>query len=357
MANKYSIHKIAWFPGKLHALASGLVTSPIYVRIKPTNRCNHDCWWCVYKESFSGMHALSPDRETNWDGPVAQLTTEKLWELVEDLAGIQVRAVTFSGGGEPLMHPGIVKIMQHTRDVGLDLSIITNGQLLTGERAEQLAYAKWVRVSVDYHTAEQMVKFRSVPERCFQQLLDNLKAFAAMKTDECNLFINYIVHRENYAGLTYAGRLFKDHGVENVRFSPMWVPGFEEYHHPLRGAVETQLQDLQEICDSGFSINSTYDLESSSHSLDRGYTKCHFCQVVPVVAADGNVYACHNKAYDAKGLIGSIKDQLFSELWFSDEAAEAMQRIDPSRDCRHQCAADQKNLLIQDILNARDNFV
>ena len=56
----------------------------------------------------------------------------KALELIEDLATMGTKAVTFSGGGEPLLHKDIVEIMTKTVSSGLDLSIITNGQLLAG---------------------------------------------------------------------------------------------------------------------------------------------------------------------------------------------------------------------------------
>jgi radical SAM protein with 4Fe4S-binding SPASM domain len=210
---------------------------------------------------------------------------------------------------------------------------------------------------VDYHTAEQLHEFRGVEPRYFQMLLDNIRKFAESKPSQCNLFVNYIVHKKNASGILYAAKLYRELGVENVRFSPMWVPDFHAYHVTIKDEVERQLHEARELCDGTFTVNSTYDLESSTHSLVRGYSHCHFCQVVPVVAADGNVYACHNKAYDPKGLVGSILNRKFSDLWFSQEAGDFFHRLDPSRDCRHQCAADQKNLLIQDILSAHDSFV
>lgn len=356
-SNKYSIHKIAWFPEKLESFRRGVVTAPIYVRVKPTNRCNHDCFFCVYKASFSGMHELSPDRESDYVGKVAELTTDKLMEILDDFRTMGVKAVTYSGGGEPLMHGGIVKVMERTLELGIDLSIITNGQLLQGERAVALSKAKWVRVSVDYQNAEQMHQHRNVPERMFEALLKNLKEFSAHKDPSCNLFLNYIVHKGNCNGLLEAAKLFKAHGAENVRFSPMWIPGIQEYHAPIKEMVEAQLQAAQELCDDKFSVNTTYDLTSSAHSTQRGYHKCFFMQIVPVIAADANVYACHNKAYDAKGMIGSIANRRFSDLWFSDEAKQFFETLDPTKVCGHQCANDEKNLLIHDIMSAQDNFV
>jgi hypothetical protein len=40
---QYSDLKIFLHPEKLKALSQGVVTAPIYVGIKPTNRCDHGC--------------------------------------------------------------------------------------------------------------------------------------------------------------------------------------------------------------------------------------------------------------------------------------------------------------------------
>jgi len=356
-SNKYSIHKIAWFPEKLESFRRGTVTAPIYVRVKPTNRCNHDCFFCVYKASFSGMHELSPDRETNYVGKIAELTTDKLLEILDDFHAMGVKAVTYSGGGEPLVHGGIVQVMKRTLELGIDLSIITNGQALSGERAAVLGKAKWVRVSVDYHNAKQMHAHRNVQERMFEALMKNLKDFSLLKDPGCNLFLNYIVHKGNCDGLFEAAHLFKAHGAENVRFSPMWIPNMQEYHAPIREKVLAQLQAAQAFVDGKFEVNSTYDLASPSHSTVRKYHKCLFMQIVPVIAADGNVYACHNKAYDAKGKVGSIVNQRFADLWFNDETKKFFETLDPTAACQHQCANDEKNILMHDILSAHDNFI
>ena len=53
---KYSKLKLAHHPEKLEALKKGIISSPLYVRIKPTNVCNHSCFYCVYEGDFSGMH-------------------------------------------------------------------------------------------------------------------------------------------------------------------------------------------------------------------------------------------------------------------------------------------------------------
>ena len=44
--------KIFHFPEKLRSLPRerGELLPPIHVRIKPTNICNHDCWFCAYRQ-------------------------------------------------------------------------------------------------------------------------------------------------------------------------------------------------------------------------------------------------------------------------------------------------------------------
>lgn len=362
-SNKYSDFKIFHFPEKLNSFGAGEVLPPLYVRVKPINLCNHGCFFCVYSTGFrvkdggeeehiiSGMHEDMKEEDV--------IPTEKMYEILADFSRMKVRAVTYSGGGEPLMHKDIVPIMQRTLDLGIDLSIITNGQNLAKERAQVLANAKWVRVSMDYTDGAQMKRFRNVPEKSFDSVIRNIENFSKIKNKDCDLAVNYIVHRNNYKNLWGYTNLLKEAGVENVRFSPMYVPDFYEYHQPIVEEVNEQLAKIQTICDEGFTVNSTYNITpGSSHSSVRSYKRCYVMQTVPVVAADLNVYACHNKAYDNTGCIGSIKDKSFKDLWFSKETKQYFEQFNAKTTCMHECSNDRKNILINDFVNAStDNFI
>lgn len=43
--NKYSDYKIFSFPEKLKLFEELAIAPPLYVRIKPTDRCNNGCYW------------------------------------------------------------------------------------------------------------------------------------------------------------------------------------------------------------------------------------------------------------------------------------------------------------------------
>ena len=186
-----------------------------------------------------------------------------------------------------------------------------------------------------------------------------IEEFAKIKKQDCDLAVNYIVHRSNYKNLGVFTALLKSIGVENVRFSPMYVPDFYNYHELIAEEVNDQLKAIQTLCDDRFTVNSTYNITpGSSHSSNRSYRRCWIMQTVPVVGADMNVYACHNKAYDYTGCIGSIKDQSFKQLWESPETKEYFEKFNAKTTCLHECSNDRKNIIINQVLDAStDNFV
>ncbi|HEY1720546.1 MAG TPA: radical SAM protein [Magnetospirillaceae bacterium] len=357
--NKYSEYKIALFPEKLESFVKGEVTAPIYVRVKPTNVCNHNCFFCVYASGLhrdsvsdhivSGMHEDIGHRDV--------IPTPKMMEILEDFRDIGVKAITYSGGGEPLMHKDIVKFMQTTLDYGIDLSIITNGQLLTKDRAEVLGRAKWVRVSMDYANAEEMVAQRGVSSSSFQSVINNIEQFAKVKKG-ADLGVNFIIHKKNVQSIFFIAKLLKDSGVENVRFSPMWIENFAEYHADIEDEVKSELERASTLIDSKFTMNTSYNISAKNNATERTYHQCFYMQIVPVVGADQMIYACHNKAYDNSGAIGSIRDKRFREVWFSDEVRRLFTEFDAMKRCHHQCANDGKNIFMHGLLDAqKDNFV
>lgn len=189
-------------------------------------------------------------------------------------------------------------------------------------------------------------------------VLQNLEGFAKIKQADCDLAVNFIIHRDNFQGIGKFARILKNCGVENIRFSPMWTPDIAAYHAPIMAAVREQLALAHELVDDKFSMNTTYDIDSQAHSPHRTYTKCHFMQIVPVIGADQIVYACHNKAYDKTGAIGSLRGRRFRDLWFSEEARHVFEELNPMERCRHQCANDSKNIFIERLVDANiDNFV
>ena len=353
MAKKYSNLKIAWYPDKLKALARGEVTPPIFVRLKPTNRCVHNCFYCSYHFEYTHMHETMRRED--------ELPKQKIMETLSDLNKMGVKSVIYSGGGEPLFHPDIEEILQKTLDYKLHLAIITNGQLLNGKVAKILSNADWVRISLDYHNEKLFKEIRGVDTSLFHILKNNIKNFSKIKKPTCNLSVNCVVHEKNKDCIYKIAKFCKNLGVETIRISPVWNPNFVNYHRPFKNKVKKQLEKIKnELCNGDFEMYETYSSDlSSGASIKRKYKKCYWMQINPVIAADSNIYTCHNKAYDKTGLLGSIKNQSFKKLWFSKELAKKFKNFDAIKNCHHQCSSESRNMIIADILNCEStsNFI
>ena len=349
IGGRYSKLKLAWHRKKMQALLEGRVSSPIYVRVKPTNICNHGCFYCVYETDFSGIHDNMNRRD--------QIPREKLMEMLQDFKDMGVLAVTYSGGGEPLVHPDINEALEQTLNHGIDLSIITNGQRLNGRSAELLGRAHWVRVSLDYTNPKTFTRIRKRPGSWFDEIEKNMQDFSMTKDPDCDFEANFVVNEHNANEVYDAAVMLKDWGLTNVRFAPVWSPEMGRYHAPFKERVIEQLDRAKaEIHEpSVFEIGESYrrDFEISGRS-ERTFPRCYFMEIVPAVGADQVVYTCHNKAYDGSGAIGSVKTQSFRDMWFSDETAEFFKNFDPRTTCNHQCSNDEKNRIYQEIMDCAD---
>ena len=344
MKNNYSSYKLAWFPDKLNSLKYNNVIEPITIRIKPTNRCNHNCFFCVYRHEVSNMH--------NTCNRTDEIPLYKMKEIIKDISNMGVRGITYSGGGEFLVHRNANKILEATIESRLSLSLITNGQRIKGETAKLLKKAKWIRVSMDYYSPESFVISKRGTENMFAELCKNIKEFT--KDGNSDIGVNYVVTKENYKHLEDSIQLAIELGMKNIRYSPVWVPDFESYHQFLFHSVMRSIKEIQEKYKDDITVYYSYKI--AEKAAERAYSQCYFQQVVPVIGADLNVYNCHNKAYSPNGCIGSIKDQKFSELWYSEATKTHFKNFDAKQHCKYECANDNKNKFIHELINCHGDI-
>lgn len=346
MSTRYSSTKVFHFSDKVNSLpfATGQVLPPLHVRIKPTNRCAHNCWYCAYK---ADSLQLGSDMNKRDDIPL-----DKMLEIITDLDRMGVSAVTFSGGGDPFYYPHLKETLLALVDTDIKFASLTNGAKLKGELADIFAeHGSWLRVSIDGWDAASYAKYRGVSEKEFPKVMNNLAAFAK-KDGNCFLGVSLIVDQDNAGHLNEFVGSLKDTGVDSVKISPCIVSndGRENnrYHEPIYRRVREQVNTaIQNYADADFEIFDAY------HELDEKFTKaydwCPYVQVLTVIGADQKVYSCQDKAYNEKGELGDIRQQSFADFWMSDK--NNFFKVKPSRDCNHHCVANNKNRMILEYLD------
>lgn len=346
----YSDLKVFYHTDKIECLKENRRTAPVYIRIKPTNLCNQRCYYCIYNNDI-----VWDERSVNRK---ESIPWEKMQEIIKDIAEMGVRAVTFTGGGDPLCYHSIIPTLQLVKRNQIDFALITNGQALEGDVAKELCEAKWVRISLDSAKSETYKRIRRVETH--QKVLDNIANFAISKVNSCVLGINFVVTKENYDQIFDMCRIAKSLGVNNIKFSPIVIrEKTAEYHKEIHQMVEKQLINAKkELVTDKFTIIDKYTCDLwMDKCYQKYYKKCYVKELFTIIAADQKVYYCIDKAYIPSGIVGDIREQSFKDMWFSEETTRKFHEMDASVECNFRCVYDERNILLNDLLNQDKNHI
>ena len=120
---------------------------PLYVKIKVIYGCNLKCEMCKHW------------RETR-EPPVSM---ERFKEIISELAELGCKKVHFSGG-EPMLRPRLPELVEHASNLGIRVTLTTNGTLIDKEKAKALITAglRGVNVSIDSPIRKLHEKIRGV---------------------------------------------------------------------------------------------------------------------------------------------------------------------------------------------------
>lgn len=345
----YSHLKVFYHQEIMHHLLKGERCNPLYIRIKPTNRCNHNCDYGHYRSAYLDLDEYNPTDEIPHD---------KMMEIIDDMACMGVRAVTFSGG-EPLLYPYIEEAMEKILKCEIDLSIITNGSLLNGEKAKILSKAKWVRISIESTNDDEYCRIRGIKEGSFNKLCRNIKEFAQIKEDACELGVNVVVSNQNYKEIYYMAELMKTLGVNHVKFAPLIVTDTRGYHKSFKDEVTKEISRAQkDLEDARYKIINLYtgDFEDSV-VFERQYSKCPIKEFICAIGANAKVYYCHDKAYLSDGMVCDIGQSSLKEEWNSKKVTEKFKDFDAKQCCKQHCVYDSRNKLINSFLDMDMNHI
>jgi MoaA/NifB/PqqE/SkfB family radical SAM enzyme len=344
----YTDKKIFHFTDKLDSLPRDVdkILAPLHIRIKPTNVCNHNCSYCAYR-----VDSLQLGQDMNVHDSIPE---EKMMEILDDVIEMGVKAVTFSGGGEPFCYPHLLKAVTKLAASPVKFASLTNGARLAGEVAEVFAHhATWLRVSMDGWDDRSYMEYRRCPDGEFTKIINNISGFKKL-AGRCYLGVSLIVDQKNASHVYNFVQQMKDLGINSVKISPCVISnnGSENnsYHRSIFGLVKEQAQKAVAIlADSGFEVFDSY------HALDDKFAKdyqwCPYLQILPIIGADQNIYSCQDKAYNlVDGLVGSIRSQRFKDFWFSDK--NKFFTINPSKVCNHHCVSNSKNKMLLEYLEA-----
>ena len=140
-----------WFFSALHPRAdTGCAGRIRQVGVRITDRCNLRCATCGQWGPGGFMHGQDGRARA-----AAEVSPARYGELWKDLVARGERPVIYLWGGEPMLYPGCLDVVESAASLRLPVSIATNGTRVAAA-AEQLARAPLflLQVSVDGPCAE-----------------------------------------------------------------------------------------------------------------------------------------------------------------------------------------------------------
>lgn len=143
---------------------------------------------CVYCYASSGL-------------PLAhELSLAEIEDVIDQAIGLGVRKIIVLGGGEPLLYPQLLKVLDYIISKNLVVDLFTNGTLITPDFAREL-YKRGVGIVIKMNSRKAEVQdYLADREGAFNAINEGFSALrqAGYPDEDHSLGIETIICRQNY---------------------------------------------------------------------------------------------------------------------------------------------------------------
>lgn len=293
-----------------------------------TNQCNLNCEMCWQVDRSKKLYA----------------SYEMISKTLEDIKMFGSPPVYF-WGGEPFLHPDILRILKKTRELGLFSIINTNGMMLL-TLADKLVECPpdMIIVSID-GTEKIHDKIRGL-KGTYSRVINGIKKLNENKKFKLLIALNCVVTEDNYQILSEVEKLRNEISGSFLEFQLMMFYSEEqkkEYRNTMKNVFDNDGNSvngfplsmgnidldklwkiIQEVTSGSggrtkvfpYSIKSLDDLKNyvSQPDIVCG-KKCANISSAMWVEADGNVYPCSNfNDYS----VGNVYTSNAMDIWNND---------------------------------------
>lgn len=334
-------------------------TAPILVEVDPSNACNHACSFClssyIHFEKYKGTETF--DR--------SMMSEEVLMNLCKDFVKMGVRAINWTGGGEPTLNKHLKEAIQYCGQNGIKMGMFTNGTLFDKwDMYETLVeHMTWVRISVDAGTKETYNGVRRARgNQDWDGMVYNLSKLIEVnnKSDKkIDIGVGYVISPDTYKEIVDFANFFKDFDLSYCQYKPEIViredGGQQRSLEFWKNEVQPRLEEAKSILGDKYQVNGYKfeDLAMDREKFGRHYKKCLGSQVSPCVGADGHVYVCTNhrgwKQYSYGNLYETSFEKIWSDLSRRQEVMHLIEEVECFKNCTKLCKPHESNKAMWDI--------
>ena len=268
---------------RLHPITDDYGRPFLNLRISVTQRCNLKCSYCHREGQQLTKDEMSP---------------AEIVRIAKIAAGLGVRRIKLTGG-EPLMREDILEITRllHEESTVEEISMVTNGTLLTHQLAENLKKYGLIRVNVNVPSVETQT-YRTLTGGRLEDALEGIRA--ALSARLCPVKVNMLILRDVNSGqvdsmLDFCRKL----GItlQVIELEPLNIDAqyYHRYHLAL-DQIENALSSRARKVEVRRSMNGRkiYHLENSKVEIVKPVENTEFCLRCTRVrlTSDGGLKPC-----------------------------------------------------------------
>lgn len=250
----------------LSSLLDKKIILPIHIQLIPTNRCNFNCYFCSCRDRYR-------DEELDYGVFLKIMKKSKI---------IGCQAVTITGGGEPLMHPKIGQMINAIKELGMEVSLTTNGVLLSSLKKSELKNLTWCRISAADVMTTDLRRIGISPDEWFNSIA---KVAAAVPCVDW-AFSYVVTEHTNFAFLKRLILFANSHNFTHIRITP-------DLLNLKRVPQVKKIQD--EIKELGIASSRIIYQERKNYRY--GNKDCFVSLLKPLIGADNWIYPCCGTQY------------------------------------------------------------
>lgn len=321
-------------------------TNPLIVELDPTEACDLACPGCVSEELMVAANKFPSDR---------------LLQLGKEFKETGVKGVILIGGGEPLAHPAIGKLMQYFGENDISIGITTNGTFINRYIDIIAEYSSWTRVSVDAASSQMFLKLRPSKggKSKFATVIENMQMLAKIKKGK--LGFSFLLRTEaegtnitsNIHEIYDAALLAKEIGCDYFEVKPSYnyknnaVHSLVKHNPSKMEEAKKEISRLDDLITEDFKILKAITLEASLDGAEKTQPKSYkFCPATELrtLVTPSGVYVCPYWRGKTQFNVGDATTTPFEALWNSKIRKDIQKVLNPSVHCPFHCLRHDTNL-------------
>jgi len=300
---------------------------PVLAELALTYRCNNACRFCYAGcgiESYGRVEASHPEKTT------------EAYKSIIDIFADQAQVPFFSfTGGEPTLRKDLELLIDHARKRGLVTNLVSNGTLITEERARSLKTAGLGSAQISIEGPEAELHDHLVGRR--GAFAETLRGISALQKASIPTQTNTTINRENLTAIPDMPAFLASLHIERFAMnlfipttaSPLADRLFVAYEEvgPL---IDRLMKEARTLGLTFFWYSPTPFCVYNPIARGQGNKSCAALDGLLSVAPDGSVLPC--SSWDEP--VGNLLTEPFRDIWFGPKSAYFKEKHFAPHECQ-----------------------